>query len=81
MDVRSVRGLVERALAEDPDGGVVVVADKTSETGDVVAGHGPVPTGRRQGRSAWPPSAEGGRVTDLALRAARGPRAGSAARC
>ena len=36
VDVRSVRGLVERALAEDPDAGVVVVADKTSETGDVV---------------------------------------------
>ncbi len=36
VDVRSVRGLVERALAEDPDSGVVVVADKTSETGDVV---------------------------------------------
>jgi len=36
VDVRSVRGLVERALAEDPDGGVVVVADKSSETGAVV---------------------------------------------
>jgi biopolymer transport protein ExbD len=36
VDVRSVRGLVERALAEDPDGGVVVVADKASETGAVV---------------------------------------------
>lgn len=36
VDVRSVRGLVERALAEDPESGVVVVADKTSETGDVV---------------------------------------------
>ena len=35
--MRSVRGLVERALAEDPESGVVVVADKTSETGDVVA--------------------------------------------
>jgi biopolymer transport protein ExbD len=37
VDVRSVRGLVERALAEDPEGGVVVVADKASETGAVVA--------------------------------------------
>lgn len=37
VDVRSVRGLVERALAEDPEAGVVVVADKGSETGDVVA--------------------------------------------
>ena len=36
VDVRSVRGLIERALAEDPDAGVVVVADKGSETGDVV---------------------------------------------
>jgi biopolymer transport protein ExbD len=36
VDVRSVRGLVERALAEDPEGGVVVVADKASETGAVV---------------------------------------------
>ena len=36
VDVRSVRGLVERALAEDPEGGVVVVADKESRTGAVV---------------------------------------------
>lgn len=36
VDVRSVRSLVERALAEDPDNGVVVVADKASQTGDVV---------------------------------------------
>jgi biopolymer transport protein ExbD len=36
VDVRSVRGLVERALAEDPEAGVVVVADRGSETGDVV---------------------------------------------
>ncbi|MEJ2721212.1 MAG: biopolymer transporter ExbD [bacterium] len=36
VDVRSVRSLVERALAEDPESGVVVVADKKSETGDVV---------------------------------------------
>jgi biopolymer transport protein ExbD len=36
VDVRSVRGLVERALAEDPEAGVVVIADKSSETGDVV---------------------------------------------
>ena len=36
VDVRSVRGLVERALAEDPEAGVVVVADKNSETGEVV---------------------------------------------
>ena len=36
VDVRSVRGLVERALAEDPEAGVVVVADKGSQTGDVV---------------------------------------------
>ena len=36
VDVRSVRGLIERALAEDPEAGVVVVADKGSQTGDVV---------------------------------------------
>jgi len=36
VDVRSVRGLVERTLVEDPEAGVVVVADKGSETGDVV---------------------------------------------
>jgi biopolymer transport protein ExbD len=36
VDVRSVRGLVERALAEDPEAGVVVIADRESQTGDVV---------------------------------------------
>lgn len=36
VDLRSVRSLVERALAEDPEAGVVVVADKDSNTGDVV---------------------------------------------
>jgi len=36
IDVRSVRALVERALAEDPESGVVVVADKRSQTGSVV---------------------------------------------
>jgi len=36
VDVRSVRGLVERALAEDPQAGVVVVADQGSETGVVI---------------------------------------------
>ena len=36
VDVRSVRGLVERALAEDPEAGVIVVADQASETGQVV---------------------------------------------
>jgi biopolymer transport protein ExbD len=36
VDFRSVRGLVERALAEDPESGVVVVADRESETGDVI---------------------------------------------
>ncbi len=36
VDVRSVRGLIERALAEDPEAGVVVVADKDSSTGVVV---------------------------------------------
>ena len=36
IDVRSVRALVERALAEDPDSGIVVIADKESKTGAVV---------------------------------------------
>jgi len=36
VDYRSVRGLVERALAENPEAGVIVVADKGSRTGDVV---------------------------------------------
>jgi biopolymer transport protein ExbD len=36
VDVRSVRGLVERALAEDPEAGVIVIADRDSQTGDVV---------------------------------------------
>lgn len=33
IDVRAVRANVERALAENPEGAVVVVADKTSTTG------------------------------------------------
>ena len=36
IDIRSVRAHVERALAEDPESGVVVVADQKSETGVVV---------------------------------------------
>jgi biopolymer transport protein ExbD len=36
VDVRSIRPLVERALAEDPEAGVVIVADKESDTGDVI---------------------------------------------
>jgi biopolymer transport protein ExbD len=36
VDVRSVRALVERALIEDPDSHVVVVADRSSMTGVVV---------------------------------------------
>ena len=36
IDVRSVRAHVERALAEDPESGVVVIADKNSSTGVVV---------------------------------------------
>ncbi len=36
IDVRSVRAHIERALAEDPESGVVVVADQKSETGAVV---------------------------------------------
>ncbi len=33
IDVRAVRANVERALAENPDGAVVVVADRESSTG------------------------------------------------
>jgi biopolymer transport protein ExbD len=36
VDIRSVRPLIERALAEDPESGVVIVADKRSQTGAVV---------------------------------------------
>lgn len=36
IDLRSVRPLIERALAEDPESGIVVVADRRSETGSVV---------------------------------------------
>lgn len=36
IDVRAVRSLVERSLAEDPDSGVIIIADKASETGAVV---------------------------------------------
>jgi biopolymer transport protein ExbD len=36
VDLRSVRPLLERSLAEDPESGVVVVADKRSDTGSVV---------------------------------------------
>jgi len=33
IDIRAVRANVERALAENPEGGVVIVADKESSTG------------------------------------------------
>ena len=36
VDVRSLRGLVERALAEDPEAGIVVVADQASESGMMI---------------------------------------------
>jgi biopolymer transport protein ExbD len=36
IDIRSVRAHIERALAENPESSVVVVADKRSETGAVV---------------------------------------------
>ena len=36
IDSRSIRPLIERALAEDPESGVVIVADKRSQTGSVV---------------------------------------------
>lgn len=36
IDVRAVRANVERALAENPEGSVVVVADKASATGTAI---------------------------------------------
>ncbi|MBE1426230.1 biopolymer transport protein ExbD [Desulfomicrobium macestii] len=36
IDVRSVRAHVERSLAENPEGAVVIVADKESNTGVVI---------------------------------------------
>ena len=36
IDARAVRANVERALAENPEGGVVVVADKASSTGTAI---------------------------------------------
>jgi biopolymer transport protein ExbD len=37
VGLHSVRGLVERYLAENPQGGVVIVADRSSHTGRVIA--------------------------------------------
>ena len=36
IDIRAVRANVERALAENPEGGVVVVADRGSSTGTAI---------------------------------------------
>ena len=36
IDVRSVRANVEKLLAENPESGVIVVADKKSQTGIAV---------------------------------------------
>jgi biopolymer transport protein ExbD len=36
VDVRAVRANVERSLAENPEGAVVVVADKASSTGTAI---------------------------------------------
>ena len=36
IDVRSVRAHIERCLAENPEGAVVIVADKASYTGVVI---------------------------------------------
>ncbi len=37
IDLRAVRANVERSLAENPDGNVVIVADKESKTGLVIS--------------------------------------------
>jgi biopolymer transport protein ExbD len=36
IDIRSVRAHIERCLAENPEGSVVIVADKKSQTGAVI---------------------------------------------
>ncbi len=36
IDIRSVRAHVERSLAENPETGVIIVADKKSHTGTVI---------------------------------------------
>jgi biopolymer transport protein ExbD len=36
IDIRSVRAHIERSLAENPEGGVIIVADKGSRTGVVI---------------------------------------------
>lgn len=37
LDIRAVRANVERALAENPEGGVVVISDKASNAGVVIS--------------------------------------------
>ncbi|MCP3892042.1 MAG: biopolymer transporter ExbD [Desulfobulbaceae bacterium] len=37
IDIRAVRANVERALAENPEGGVVVISDKISNAGVVIS--------------------------------------------
>jgi biopolymer transport protein ExbD len=36
IDIRSIRARMERFLAESPEGAVVIVADKASQTGIVI---------------------------------------------
>lgn len=36
IDIRTVRAHVERCLAENPEGAVIIVADKASQTGIVI---------------------------------------------
>lgn len=36
VDIRAVRANIERALAENPEAGVVIIADTASETGTLV---------------------------------------------
>jgi len=36
IDIRSVRAHIEKCLAENPEGSIVIVADKTSHTGVVI---------------------------------------------
>ncbi len=36
IDIRSVRSYISRALAENPEGAVIIIADKSSNTGAVI---------------------------------------------
>lgn len=37
IDIRALRANVERAMAENPEGGIIIIADKESQTGVAIA--------------------------------------------